>query len=62
MDLAHSVPVPVKRALVPASGGLAGIAWGTGILRGIADESAATAQALLESGVLLGTSAGFRGL
>ena len=41
-----------------AGGGLVGIAWETGILRGIADESAATAEALLESDVLVGTSAG----
>lgn len=41
-----------------AGGGLAGIAWETGILRGIADESPATAKALLESDVLVGTSAG----
>ena len=47
-----------KRALVLAGGGLAGIAWETGILRGIADESPATAKALLESDVLVGTSAG----
>ena len=47
-----------KRALVLAGGGVAGIAWETGILRGIADESPATAQALLGSDVLLGTSAG----
>ena len=39
-------------------GGLAGIAWETGILRGIADESPATARTLLQSDVLLGTSAG----
>jgi NTE family protein len=37
---------------------LAGIAWETGILCGIADESPATAQALLNSDVLVGTSAG----
>ncbi len=47
-----------KRALVLAGGGLAGIAWETGVLRGIADESPATARALLDSDVLLGTSAG----
>ena len=41
-----------------AGGGLAGIAWEIGILRGIADESPATAEALLESDVMLGTSAG----
>lgn len=39
-------------------GGLAGIGWETGILRGIADAAPATAQALLESDVVLGTSAG----
>ncbi|MBU9766434.1 patatin-like phospholipase family protein [Mycobacterium sp. TNTM28] len=47
-----------KRALVLAGGGIAGIAWETGILQGIADESAATADALLASDVLVGTSAG----
>jgi NTE family protein len=41
-----------------AGGGIAGIAWETGILRGIADESPETAQALLDSDVLVGTSAG----
>ncbi len=41
-----------------AGGGLAGIAWEIGILRGIADELAETARALLDSDVLLGTSAG----
>jgi NTE family protein len=50
--------VTTKRALVLAGGGLAGIAWETGVLRGIADESAVTAQALLDSDVLVGTSAG----
>jgi NTE family protein len=44
--------------LVLAGGGLAGIAWETGVLRGIADESPRTAKALLESEVLVGTSAG----
>ncbi|MHC9292154.1 patatin-like phospholipase family protein [Mycobacterium sp. LTG2003] len=47
-----------KRALVLAGGGIAGIAWETGILRGIADESPDTAGALLASDVLVGTSAG----
>lgn len=47
-----------KRALVLAGGGLAGIAWETGVLRGIADESPETAKALLDSDVLVGTSAG----
>jgi len=44
--------------LVLAGGGLAGIAWETGILRGIADEAPDAARALLASDVLLGTSAG----
>lgn len=47
-----------KRALVLAGGGVAGIAWETGVLRGIADEAPVTAAALLESDVLVGTSAG----
>jgi NTE family protein len=46
------------RALVLGGGGVAGIAWETGILLGIVDESPAAGQALLESDVLLGTSAG----
>jgi NTE family protein len=50
--------VTTKRALILAGGGLAGIGWETGILRGIADEAPATAQALLDSDVLVGTSAG----
>lgn len=47
-----------KRALVLGGGGVAGIAWETGILRGIADEDPAAARALLDSDVLAGTSAG----
>ncbi|QQW32552.1 patatin-like phospholipase family protein [Mycobacterium marinum] len=47
-----------KRALVLAGGGLAGIAWETGVLLGIADESPAAARLLLDSDVLVGTSAG----
>ncbi len=46
------------RGLVLAGGGLAGIAWETGILCGIADEAPDAARALLASDVLLGTSAG----
>ncbi|BBZ30025.1 hypothetical protein MMAD_43200 [Mycolicibacterium madagascariense] len=41
-----------------AGGGLAGIAWETGILQGIADEAPDAATALLDADVLLGTSAG----
>jgi NTE family protein len=44
-----------KRALVLAGGGLAGVGWEIGILRGIADE---TAKALLDLDVVVGTSAG----
>ncbi|ORW91671.1 patatin [Mycobacterium sp. IEC1808] len=47
-----------RRALVLAGGGIAGIAWETGVLRGIADESPAAARLLLDSEVLVGTSAG----
>lgn len=48
----------MSRALVLAGGGLAGIAWETGILLGIRDEVPTAAAALLASDVLLGTSAG----
>ncbi|MDT7739215.1 MAG: hypothetical protein QOK09_2584, partial [Mycobacterium sp.] len=47
-----------KKALVLGGGGIAGIAWETGILRGIADESPTAARVLLDSDVLVGTSAG----
>lgn len=47
-----------KRALVLAGGGVAGIAWETGVLCGIAEASPVAGQALLESDVLIGTSAG----
>ena len=47
-----------QRALVLAGGGLAGIAWETGVLLGISDEAPEVGQALLGSDVLLGTSAG----
>lgn len=47
-----------RQALVLAGGGLAGIAWETGILLGIADESPVAARLLLDSDVLVGTSAG----
>jgi NTE family protein len=47
-----------KRALVLAGGGIAGIAWETGILQGIADMRPDVADALRNSEVTLGTSAG----
>jgi NTE family protein len=50
--------VTTRRALVLAGGGIAGIAWETGILQGIADEAPAAARLLLDSDVLVGTSAG----
>lgn len=46
------------RALVLAGGGLAGIAWETGVLLGIADEAPDAGRQLIESDVLVGTSAG----
>lgn len=48
----------MKRALVLAGGGVAGIAWETGILCGIADETPDLADRLVNSDVLVGTSAG----
>ena len=50
--------VAPSRALVLAGGGIAGIAWETGILRGLADQSPSAAELLLNSDVLVGTSAG----
>ncbi len=47
-----------QTGLILAGGGIAGIGWETGVLRGIADESPDTARALLNSDVLVGTSAG----
>jgi NTE family protein len=52
------VNVATRRALVLAGGGIAGIAWETGVLQGIADESPEAARLLLDSDVLVGTSAG----
>ncbi|HME49307.1 patatin-like phospholipase family protein [Mycobacterium sp.] len=45
-------------ALVLAGGGVAGIAWETGFLLGVQDESPETASRLRRADVLLGTSAG----
>jgi NTE family protein len=53
----HSVTTP-RLALVLAGGGVAGIAWETGFLLGICDESPSAASKLLDADVLLGTSAG----
>ncbi|MBX7433540.1 patatin-like phospholipase family protein [Mycobacterium sp. Y57] len=46
------------RALVLGGGGLAGIAWETGVLTGIGDEAPEALRVLVDSEVLLGTSAG----
>jgi NTE family protein len=54
----HTRLVTMKRALVLAGGGVAGIAWEIGVLCGIAAESPASAKKLLASDVLVGTSAG----
>lgn len=56
--MAHSDVVTTQRALVLAGGGLAGIAWETGVLLGIADETPAALDNLLSCDVLVGTSAG----
>ncbi|MDG4665994.1 patatin-like phospholipase family protein [Mycobacterium sp. 236(2023)] len=48
----------MSRALVLAGGGLAGIAWETGVLLGICDEEPDAGKQLLDPDVLLGTSAG----
>lgn len=48
----------MRLALVLAGGGVAGIAWETGFLLGVQDESPETASRLTNADVLLGTSAG----
>ena len=47
-----------RLALVLAGGGIAGIAWETGILLGLQDEAPLAAERLLNADILLGTSAG----
>jgi NTE family protein len=48
----------VTNALVLAGGGVAGIAWELGVLRGIADEDPDLAARLIAADVVIGTSAG----
>lgn len=48
----------VKRALVLAGGGVAGVAWELGVLRGIQDADPALAAAVISADVIIGTSAG----
>lgn len=51
--------IPTRSALVLAGGGVAGIAWETGFLRGLDDASPGlTARILTRSTTLIGTSAG----
>jgi NTE family protein len=45
-------------ALVLGGGGVAGVAWETGLLLGVQDESPEAADRLLQADVILGTSAG----
>jgi NTE family protein len=47
-----------KRALVLAGGGVAGIAWEVGVLRGIQDADPDLAAGLVAADVIVGTSAG----
>ena len=45
-------------ALVLGGSGVAGVAWETGLLLGVQDESPEAADRLLQADVILGTSAG----
>ncbi len=57
-DGATNVSRTPTLALVLAGGGLAGIAWELGVLRGLADVDAALAERVMGSDVVVGTSAG----
>ncbi|MCW3814556.1 patatin-like phospholipase family protein [Micromonospora sp. DR5-3] len=48
----------MSNALVLAGGGVAGIAWELGVLRGIADVDPALAEQVLAADLIVGTSAG----
>jgi len=48
----------MRRAVVLAGGGVAGIAWELGVLRGIQDADAELASSLIAADVIVGTSAG----
>lgn len=48
----------VRTALVLAGGGVAGIAWELGVLRGLADADPALADRVLAADLVVGTSAG----
>src|SRR6201996_8517366 len=51
----------MKRALVLAGGGVAGIAWELGVLRGLQDADPALAGRVLAADLVVGTSAGSAG-
>jgi NTE family protein len=53
-----SAPGSISTALVLAGGGVAGIAWELGVLRGLADADAALADRVLGADLVVGTSAG----
>jgi NTE family protein len=48
----------MRRALVLAGGGVAGIAWELGVLRGLQDADPALAERVLAADLVIGTSAG----
>jgi NTE family protein len=48
----------VKRSLVLAGGGVAGIAWEVGVLFGISDVEPEVAKSIISSDLIIGTSAG----
>ena len=48
----------MKRALVLAGGGVAGIAWELGVLRGIHEADAGLARRVIDADLIIGTSAG----
>ncbi len=55
----HGVTTPAAAtALVLAGGGVAGIAWELGVLRGLADADPALADRVLAADLVVGTSAG----
>ena len=54
----RGLTVTEQLALVLAGGGIAGIAWETGVLLGIQDEAPSAVRRLLHADILLGTSAG----
>src|SRR3954454_12468506 len=49
---------PASTALVLAGGGVAGLAWELGVLRGLADADPALADRVLAPDLVVGTSAG----